>query len=187
MSKVAIIGIVGESVFLGVNTLPKGGETVHANRMFTELGGKGFNQAVAVARFGGEVSFLAAVGQDGYANSVYAFLKDVGRAFTEHGRDQEWLDVYQNLSDELKAMGRLKLYYAYALMNLNYLDKAKAIITPDFVLNDIREGESSITKLWQELYKKIYMQEYGVSEQDAKVNSIKKYPLPYELDYRMHD
>lgn len=121
------------------------------------------------------------------ANSVYAFLKDVGRAFTEHGRDQEWLDVYQNLSDELKAMGRLKLYYAYALMNLNYLDKAKAIITPDFVLNDIREGESSITKLWQELYKKIYMQEYGVSEQDAKVNSIKKYPLPYELDYRMHD
>ena len=78
MSKVAIIGIVGESVFLGVNTLPKGGETVHANRMFTELGGKGFNQAVAVARFGGEVSFLAAVGQDGYKQKVQDFCEKEG-------------------------------------------------------------------------------------------------------------
>ena len=75
MSKVCIIGIVGESIFLSVESLPRAGVTVHAKNMFCELGGKGFNQAVAVARFGGEVSFLGAVGADGYKQKVVDFCK----------------------------------------------------------------------------------------------------------------
>ncbi len=75
MKKVAIIGIVGESVFLSTERLPVKGETVHAKEMFTELGGKGFNQAVAVARFGVEVSFLGAVGKDGYKQKVTEFCR----------------------------------------------------------------------------------------------------------------
>ena len=73
MSKISIIGIVGESVFLSMDSLPKGGETVHAHDMFTELGGKGFNQAIAAARFGAEVSFFTAVGKDGYKQKVIDF------------------------------------------------------------------------------------------------------------------
>jgi len=75
MSKVSVIGIVGESVFLSVDFLPKAGETMHAKEMFCELGGKGFNQAVAIARFGGNVSFLTAVGADGYKAKVQAFCE----------------------------------------------------------------------------------------------------------------
>ncbi len=40
-----------------------GGETVHADSLHVEYGGKGFNQAVAAARWGAEVSFLAAIGE----------------------------------------------------------------------------------------------------------------------------
>ena len=73
MSKVAVIGIVGNSVFLPVEKFHVGGETVEAKSVHFELGGKGFNQAVAVARYGVSVSFLAAVGKDCY-DTVKEFL-----------------------------------------------------------------------------------------------------------------
>jgi len=62
MSKIAVIGIIGNSVFLPVERFHEGGETVEASSVHFEPGGKGFNQAVAAARCGAEVSFLAAVG-----------------------------------------------------------------------------------------------------------------------------
>lgn len=78
MSKIAVIGIVGESVFLPVDSFHTGGETVEARSLHKEPGGKGFNQAVACARFGVSVSFLAAVGNDGYAEVARGFLEREG-------------------------------------------------------------------------------------------------------------
>lgn len=60
MSKIAVIGIAGESVFLSVDEFGKTGETAVASGFYSELGGKGFNQAVAAARYGARVSFLCA-------------------------------------------------------------------------------------------------------------------------------
>ncbi len=81
MSKVAVIGIVGNSVFLPVERFHVGGETVEASSVHFEPGGKGFNAAVAAARYGVEVSYLAAVGTDGYAD-IKAFLEREGIAAT---------------------------------------------------------------------------------------------------------
>lgn len=77
MSKIAVIGIVGNSVFLEVEKFHEGGETVESKSVHFELGGKGFNQAVAARRGGAEVSFLAAVGTDSLS-SVRAFLENEG-------------------------------------------------------------------------------------------------------------
>ena len=71
MSKIAVIGIAGESVFLSVDTFGCTGETTVAKSYHNELGGKGFNQAVAVARYGVEVSFLCAC----YQSDVNRFCK----------------------------------------------------------------------------------------------------------------
>ena len=79
MNRVAVIGIVGNSVFLPVDKFHTGGETVEASDIHFEPGGKGFNQAVAAARYGAEVSFLAAVGADGY-DSIKTFLDNEGIA-----------------------------------------------------------------------------------------------------------
>ena len=68
MTRIAVIGLVGESVFLGVDHHHAEGETLHAESIHREWGGKGYNQAVAAARFGAEVAFLgAASGSDGDA------------------------------------------------------------------------------------------------------------------------
>ncbi len=77
MGKVSVIGIVGNSVFLPVEKFHVGGETVEASSARFELGGKGFNQAVAARRMGAEVSFLAACGKESYEN-ISEFLSKEG-------------------------------------------------------------------------------------------------------------
>ena len=63
-AKIAVIGLTGNTVFMGVPRFHIGGETVIAHDFYSELGGKGFNQAVAAARQGADVSLLTAVGND---------------------------------------------------------------------------------------------------------------------------
>ena len=77
MSNIAVIGIVGNSVFLPVDHFHVGGETVEATSVHFEPGGKGFNQAVAAKRCGANVSFLAAVGYE-YRGEFAAFLENEG-------------------------------------------------------------------------------------------------------------
>lgn len=64
MAKIAVIGICGNSIFLTVDHFHENGETLVADSVFEEIGGKGINQAVAAARMGAEVAFLAAIGDD---------------------------------------------------------------------------------------------------------------------------
>lgn len=78
MKKVAIIGLCGDSLFYNLDHLPKNGETIHASFLHREVGGKGFNQAVALARQGVDVYFLGAVGNDDIAIKCEDFLKEEG-------------------------------------------------------------------------------------------------------------
>lgn len=64
MPKISIIGICGNSVFMNTDHFHESGETIVADSVYEEIGGKGINQAVAATRMGAEVSFLAAVGDD---------------------------------------------------------------------------------------------------------------------------
>ena len=61
MARIAIIGLVGRSMFFEVPRFHSGGETIAAKSLYEEWGGKGFNQAVAAARQDAAVSFLGAV------------------------------------------------------------------------------------------------------------------------------
>ncbi len=82
MVKIAVIGICGNSVFLPVEHFHQPGETLTASACFEEVGGKGINQAVAAARMGAQVSFLAAVGDDESGKSCIAQIEKTG----VHGR-----------------------------------------------------------------------------------------------------
>ena len=61
MARIAVIGLVGKSMFFEVPRFHTGGETIHATGLHEEWGGKGFNQAVMAARQGAAVAFLGAV------------------------------------------------------------------------------------------------------------------------------
>lgn len=64
MAKISVIGICGNSVFMHADHFHEKGETLVADSVFEEVGGKGINQAIAAKRMEAEVSFLAAIGND---------------------------------------------------------------------------------------------------------------------------
>ena len=63
---VVVVGSSNTDMIIKVPHLPKPGETILGGKFTTAAGGKGANQAVAAARAGGKVDFIAKVGNDGY-------------------------------------------------------------------------------------------------------------------------
>ena len=85
MAQIAVIGLVGRSMFFDVPRFHSGGETLHASAFHEEWGGKGFNQAVAAARQGAHVSFLGKVGNEADSRAVERFCEEEGIApFVRH-------------------------------------------------------------------------------------------------------
>ncbi|WP_254799368.1 ribokinase [Falsochrobactrum tianjinense] len=59
-------------------TLPRPGQTVNASAYGIGLGGKGANQAVAIAKLGGEVRFAGAVGRDIFGDLALKEMQQFG-------------------------------------------------------------------------------------------------------------
>ena len=78
MAKIAVIGICGNSIFMNVDHFHEKGETLNANSVYEEIGGKGINQAVACAKMGAEVSFLGAIGDDADAEKCRQVAREYG-------------------------------------------------------------------------------------------------------------
>ncbi len=74
--KITIIGLSGESIFLKVDHFHETGETLKTSNMHVEPGGKGFNQAIAAARFGAECSFITPLGSDEYGQECIKVLQE---------------------------------------------------------------------------------------------------------------
>ena len=66
--KIVVIGSSNIDMVAQVSHLPAPGETVGDACFMQLLGGKGANQAVAVARLGASVTFITSLGNDMYAD-----------------------------------------------------------------------------------------------------------------------
>lgn len=73
-----VVGSVNMDVTLGVDALPRPGETVLASSSSQGPGGKGGNQAIAAARAGAQVQFVGALGEDDAAGQLRTHLKANG-------------------------------------------------------------------------------------------------------------
>jgi ribokinase len=80
---VVVVGSSNTDMIIKLDRIPRPGETILGGEFVTAAGGKGANQAVAAARAGGRVSFIARVGQDVFGDQAVAgFVKD--RIDVEH-------------------------------------------------------------------------------------------------------
>ena len=70
-------------------TLPRPGETVTGGEFFLAAGGKGANQAVAAARLGGAVTFIAKVGDDSFGEQAIEGYKKEGINTSHIGREKD--------------------------------------------------------------------------------------------------
>jgi len=76
MKKISVIGLCGKAATMSVDHFHEKGETLIADSLFEEIGGKGLNQAIAASRMGAEVSFLAAVGDDENGRECAKVIKE---------------------------------------------------------------------------------------------------------------
>jgi ribokinase len=76
--RITVVGSVNLDLVARGERLPRPGETVTGATFERVPGGKGANQAVACARLGAEVTLVAAVGEDPFADEALAALRAAG-------------------------------------------------------------------------------------------------------------
>lgn len=77
MSRIVIIGSSNIDLTVKTSHIPAKGETIFGNDLEMAFGGKGANQAVAACRLGGDVNFVAKIGNDSYGDMMLAnFAKE---------------------------------------------------------------------------------------------------------------
>jgi len=133
--KVCVIGLVGQSAFLGATAFPQPGETISCHSLFFEIGGKGCNQALACVGMGAEAVFVGAIGKDDNgrltkemfqkaALSCIFFEKDIPTAFATITTDrtgENTVAVYPGAAKELSAQDLQREDFLQTLKSSDYL------------------------------------------------------------------
>lgn len=76
--KLAVIGSINMDQVVTTGRIPRKGETVPGHDLRYVPGGKGANQAVAMARLGAQVTMYGCVGDDDNGRQLLSLLKDEG-------------------------------------------------------------------------------------------------------------
>lgn len=118
-------------MFLSVDEFGKTGETTVASSFYSELGGKGFNQAIAAARYGSEVSFLGSCYQaDKEKFSEIATARGVTPFFVE----KKERSPYAVITTDKNGDNRVLVYRGAELSVKDVDDFAEEIKTADILL-----------------------------------------------------
>ena len=88
--RIIVIGSSNTDMIVKVPHLPLPGETVLGSGFSVVQGGKGANQAVAAARAGGDVVFIACMGIDSFGQKAVAGL-------AKEGINISWLKIMENV------------------------------------------------------------------------------------------
>lgn len=76
--KLAVVGSINADISVTAERIPQKGETVRGSSVSTSPGGKGANQAVAMARLGADVEMFGCVGDDENGRQMLKNLRQEG-------------------------------------------------------------------------------------------------------------
>ncbi len=91
MGKIVVIGSSNTDLTVRTARIPQPGETVVGLDFLTNAGGKGANQAVAAARLGGNVTFVASVGDDRFGHDAVSH-------YAEEGIDTRFIAMHEGVA-----------------------------------------------------------------------------------------
>tara|TARA_B100000575_G_scaffold291312_1_gene296888 strand:+ start:750 stop:1652 length:903 start_codon:yes stop_codon:yes gene_type:complete len=75
MSEITVLGIFVADISFSGPKIPSVGETILGKKYNVGPGGKGCNQAIAIARLGGNTNFISKIGKDAYGELALETLK----------------------------------------------------------------------------------------------------------------
>ena len=111
MNKIVVLGSSNTDLVVRTDRMPLPGETLLGDRFMMTAGGKGANQAVAVARLGDGVTFIAKVGRDMFGDNAVA------------GYEKEGIDTRTILRDDTAPSG-------IALITVDAQAKNSIVVVP---------------------------------------------------------
>lgn len=76
--KILVVGSSNTDMVVRTDHLPRPGETVLGGQFFMNPGGKGANQAVAIARLGGNITFVCKTGSDIFGHQAQQLFEEEG-------------------------------------------------------------------------------------------------------------
>ncbi len=130
MKNIVVIGSSNTDMVVKTSHLPVGGETVLGGDFFMNAGGKGANQAVAAARYGNRVVFVAKTGNDLFGEQVRDSMQKDGIVTDyvyidqEHPSGVALITVNQEAENCIVVAGGANMY-----LNREDIDNARSEIT----------------------------------------------------------
>ncbi len=111
---------------------------------------------------------------------------ECGRALIEAGRPQAWLDLLPALPDEVRLASRVRLLAGQAALAVGDLARVEPLFTERVEVNDLREGELSLSELWFGYHERQLSAAEGCPLDDAlRARVRREFPVPEHLDFRM--
>jgi len=134
----------------------------------------------------GDASGYAAAHQ--LAPHVRTLAIEACRALWKAGRAVECLALIDALPAAERSVGRIRLYEGLAALDAGDLGRTRAVLDTNFVVDDLREGDTPLSDLWFGYFEQLLVRESGQPLDDAVRERVRReHPLPRHYDFRMTD
>ncbi|HZD56390.1 MAG TPA: tetratricopeptide repeat protein, partial [Anaerolineales bacterium] len=111
---------------------------------------------------------------------------ETGCCLLEAGHTQEWLEILKKLPRSIQSAGRIGLLQAQAALAENNLATVARFFEDKVIVDDLREGERSLTDLWFGYQaRRVSMEENVPLNNSLRARIREEYPLPNEFDFSM--
>ena len=132
--KLGVIGLSGQSAFFEVDHFHNPSETLSADSLFMEPGGKGYNQAVAASRLGAEVLYLTCLGRDDFGRQCLDRLGKEGVSPLVKWSDKS--TAFATILTDANGDNQITVYAGASadLTRQDVMDAAEALSTCDMLL-----------------------------------------------------
>ncbi|MCG8347347.1 MAG: DUF5107 domain-containing protein [Chloroflexales bacterium] len=111
---------------------------------------------------------------------------ETGHALLRSGQAQRWLELVQHFPATYREDGRIILLQCRAALALKDFDQVQAVLNTGIRIVDLREGEDSLTALWNDFHLHRLSHTEQLPIDDALRRRVARdFPMPETIDYRM--
>jgi hypothetical protein len=119
--------------------------------------------------------------------TLLPLVVECGQATIDLEHPQEWLDLVEKLPEPVRTAGRVRLLEGQAALAVKDFDRVARLFADVPVIDDLREGERSLSQLWFEYHEqRLSALEDVPVDETLRARVRREHPVPPEIDFRMH-
>ncbi|MBN1247034.1 MAG: DUF5107 domain-containing protein, partial [Anaerolineae bacterium] len=120
------------------------------------------------------------------APDLLPLLIESGQRLLDLGQAAAWLPLLDAMPAHLRSKGRIRLLEGRAALQVGDLARVAQLFDGSLVVDDLREGERSLSQIWFDYHAQRISQAEQVPVDDALMARVRREcPVPPALDFRM--